>query len=813
MHTSKLLLSLTSLILFFGCKSGDAPPARRPLVTPLPAVRPAPALDVAKPAVPVAPAAPEAAGVTAFDPVKLGEMDNAIETAIGEKKLPGGVLWLERQGVRYQKAYGHRAVLPAAEAMTVDTIFDAASLTKVMACTPAVMLLVERGLVKLDDAVVKYLPAFGQHGKESITLRQLLTHTSGLRPDVGLKPDWSGTAAAIDLASAEKLSAKPDEKFIYSDTGPIVLGEIVRLVTGVPLGQFVAREVYGPLKMVDTGYNPPESKLNRIAPTEVENGVPVCGVVHDPRARRMEGVAGHAGLFTTAADTARYARMMLNGGELDGVRVFKPETVRLMTSVQTPAHITAHRGLGWDLNSAYASQRGTIFPPGGYGHTGWTGTSIWIDPSSQTFVILFSNRNHPTEKGSVVALRKVIGTLAAEAVGLIASSPPDTITSIKPQTANPPVLNGIDVLKLEKFKSVKGLRLGLITNHTGHDRERNPIIDILHGAAGVQLKALFSPEHGIRGELDQSKIDDSTDEKTGLPVYSLYQGTRRSPKPEHLRDLDALVFDIQDIGCRFYTYVGTMLNCMEAASAAGLKFIVLDRQNPINGLAMDGPLLAGKTSFVAWHPVPVRHGMTVGELARMFHSEKSLDLHLTIIPCAGWKRSWWFDDCQLPWTNPSPNMRNLTEATLYPGVGLLETTALSVGRGTATPFEIVGAPYIDEQKFAAELKQAKLPGVEFKPVRFTPDASVFKDKECGGVTIHLTDREKLQACDVGITIALTLQRLYPNDWNLDKFDRLLGHPPTIEAIRTGKSLEEIRALWAPELQAFVERRKPFLIYE
>ena len=807
-----ILLTFLCAVTVIGCRSDRPPKQERHRVTPLaPASKPAsvqnPGLEPSRPAV-LVPKEP----VATWNEAKLTEIDDAITKAIADGKLPGGVVWIERAGRHYSKAYGNRAVVPDKETMSENTIFDAASLTKVFACTPAVMLLVERGQLNLNDTVAKYIPEFAQNGKGAITLRQLMTHTSGLRPDVGLKPDWSGSEAAIMLACAEKLSAKPDEKFIYSDTGPILLGEIVRRVTGERLDQFVKREVYQPLKMTDTGYNPPAPILPRIAPTEVENGEPVRGVVHDPRARRMEGVAGHAGLFTTAADLARFARMMLNEGELDGVRVFKPETVRLMTSVQTPSGLPA-RGLGWDIDSPYAGQRGAVFPVGGYGHTGWTGTSIWIDPASHTLVIFLSNRNHPTEKGSVIALRKVIGTLAAEAVGLSAAPITAAASETKPASPRQTVLNGIDVLEAEQFKTVKGLRLGLITNHTGHDRERNPTIDILHKAPGVQLKALFSPEHGIRGQLDQSKINDGMDEKTGLPIYSLYSGAIRKPKPEQLRDLDALVFDIQDIGCRFYTYVGTMLNTMEAASEAGIKFIVLDRANPINGVDMDGPLLDGKTSFVAWHPVPLRHGLTVGELAQMFHAEKQFDLNLTIVPCAGWKRSLWLDDTDLPWTNPSPNMRSLTEATLYPGVGLLETTALSVGRGTATPFELVGAPYIDEKKLAAELTKAALPGVQFKPVRFTPDASVFKDKECGGVNIILTDREKLRACNIGITIALVLQRLYPNDWNLDKFDRLLVHPRTIEAIREGKSLTEIRSTWEADLKAFAERRKPFLIYE
>ncbi|HOB97253.1 MAG TPA: DUF1343 domain-containing protein [Verrucomicrobiota bacterium] len=766
------------------------------------------------------PKAPAAKLAAAFDASKLAEMDAAIEAAIADKRCPGGVLWLERNGVAYRKAYGRRAVFPSDEAMTEDTIFDAASLTKVMACTPAVMRLVEKGRLQLDAPVSNYLPEFKGDGKEAITVRQLLTHTSGLRPDVGLKPDWTGTEAAIELACAEKLRARPGEQFIYSDTGPILLGEVVRRVTGQPLDQFLAREVYGPLRMKYTGFNPPEAKLPRVAPTEIENGQPVRGVVHDPRARRMGGVAGHAGLFTTAADAARYSRMMLNEGKLDGVRVFQPETVRLMTSVQTPPHVTARRGLGWDLDSAYAGPRGAWFPAGSYGHTGWTGTSLWIDPFSRTFVIFLSNRNHPDESGSVTALRRKLGTLAAEAVrgynfvyvpGALPALTNAPSARASNADANRAVLNGVDVLVRQEFKPLQGLRVGLISNHTGHDRQRNATIDLLRNAPGVSLKVLFSPEHGIRGQLDE-KVGDSVDAQTGLPVYSLY-GEVRQPKPEQLRDLDALVFDIQDIGCRFYTYISTMGLCMEAAAKAGLKFFVLDRVNPIGGIAVDGPVHTGSSTFTAFHPIPVRHGMTVGELARMFNAERGFKCDLTVVPVEGWSRAQWLDQTGLPWTNPSPNMRSLTEAALYPGIGLLETTALSVGRGTGTPFEIIGAPYIDDLKLAEELTRAALPGVRFVPVRFTPNASVFKDKACAGVQIFLTDRDRCEVIDVGITIAQTLHRLYPRDFAIAKFNNLLQHPSTIEAIRAGKSLRDIRRLWLADLAAFKQRRSGFLMYE
>lgn len=762
-------------------------------------------------------------------------MDSAINQAIAESKCPGGVLWVEQNGRRYLRAYGNRAIVPAQETMTEDTIFDAASLTKVVACAPALMLLVERGQLTLEDRIVKHIPEFTGGGKETVTIRQLITHVSGLRPDISLKPDWAGYDEAIRLACEEKLATKPGEKIVYSDTGPILLGEIVRRVSGKSLDLFLQAELYAPLGMNDTSFNPAKEKLSRIAPSEVENGIPVRGVVHDPRARRMGGVAGHAGLFTTANDLARYARMLLNGGELDGVRVFKPETIAAMTSVQTPSNVNGRRGIGWDIDTSYSGPRGEIFPLGSFGHTGWTGTSIWIDPFSKTFVIFLSNRNHPTERGNVIALRKQLGTLAAQWVtdfdfknvpGALmplgktgatnATTPPPAALDVargKARTASRPALpalNGIDVLVKNNFAPLKGKRIGLVTNHTGHDRARRATIDLLKNAPGVRLVSLFGPEHGIRGEVDE-KFDDCKDAKTGLPVYSLY-GERRKPTKEQLLGLDALVFDIQDIGCRFYTYTSTMGLCMEAAAEAGIEFIVLDRANPIDGVTIDGPVLTEKTSFVGFHAKPLRYAMTMGELAQMYNVERKTNAKLTVIHLENWRRDEYLDETGLPWTNPSPNMRNLKQAILYPGVGLLEQS-LSVGRGTDTPFEIVGAPYIDDVKFAAELNRAALPGVAFIPIQFTPTYSVHKGKLCNGVFIMLNDRTSCNVVDVGLLIMKTAFRLYPNDFPVDKPKNLLLHTSTLAAIKADKSIEDIRATWKMDLVDFQQRRERYLIYK
>jgi uncharacterized protein YbbC (DUF1343 family) len=373
------------------------------------------------------------------------------------------------------------------------------------------------------------------------------------------------------------------------------------------------------------------------------------------------------------------------------------------------------------------------------------------------------------------------------------------------------VLTGIDVLERDGFKPLQGQRVGLITNHTGLTADGRSTIDALHRAPGVKLVALFGPEHGIRGEVDQ-KVGDSTDPRTGLPIYSLYGETTR-PKPEQLRGLDALVFDIQDVGCRFYTYISTLGGALEEAGKANIHFVVLDRPNPIGGVHIEGPVAdADRLSFVAWHPIPVRHGMTVGELARLYNVERQVGAGLVVVPCEGWRRTEWWDETGLTWTNPSPNMRSLAEATLYPGIGLLEYTNLSVGRGTDTPFEVLGAPWIDGRKLAAELNARKLRGVRFIPIRFTPSASKFAKEACGGVNILVTDRAQFRPVHAGIHVACALRKLYPDDWKLDRYDGLLVNRKAFALLRAGESAAAIEGSWKTELDDFAASRRKYLIY-
>ena len=374
-------------------------------------------------------------------------------------------------------------------------------------------------------------------------------------------------------------------------------------------------------------------------------------------------------------------------------------------------------------------------------------------------------------------------------------------------------LTGIDVLARGSFTALQGCRVGLVTNHTGLTREGQTTIDALFSAPGVTLAALFGPEHGIRGDFDQPAVADSLDAQTDLTVYSLY-GARTQPSAEQLDGVDTLVFDIQDIGCRFYTYLSTLGNVLEAATTHGKRVVVLDRPNPITGAHAEGPLAdADKLAFVAYHPIPVRHGLTFGEMARLLHAEKRLACPLEVIPCEGWKRGDWFDKADLLWTNPSPNMRRLTAAALYPGVGLLEMTNVSVGRGTDTPFEVFGAPYLDARAFAAALNAGALPGVSFIPVQFTPNASVFAGEICGGVQILLLDRDALDAVRVGLMLALTLRRLYRKAWQPEKLMTLLVNQKTCDAVLAEHSYADIAAGWAEDLANFEKRAQPWRLYE
>ncbi len=370
---------------------------------------------------------------------------------------------------------------------------------------------------------------------------------------------------------------------------------------------------------------------------------------------------------------------------------------------------------------------------------------------------------------------------------------------------------GIDVLVEQKFRPLRNKRVGLVTNHTGRTRGGASTIDVLFRAPDVKLVKLFSPEHGIRGEVDAA-VPDGVDATTGLPIVSLY-GKSRKPQPKDLEGIDVLVYDIQDIGARFYTYISTLGLVLEAAKESNKAVLVLDRPNPIGGREVSGPIRDDEfASFIAYHPLPVRHGMTVGELARLYNAERKIGAELEVIACTGWARDDLHDRTGLVWINPSPNMRSLTEALVYPGVGLLEATNLATGRGTDTPFERVGAPWIDPQPFAAALNAAGVPGTHFVPIYFSPTQRQYAGIRCGGVFIIVSDWSRFDPIRLGIAMAVQLRALYPHEWKPDGLLRLLADRATYEDILAGKSVDAIMARWEPELDEFRRVRQRYLLY-
>jgi uncharacterized protein YbbC (DUF1343 family)/CubicO group peptidase (beta-lactamase class C family) len=761
--------------------------------------------------------------------IHLASVDAIIQQAIHDETIPGAVLVVGHNGqIVYRKAYGNRALEPRREPMTLDTIFDLASLTKVVATTPAVMQLIEQGKVRLNDPVAKYLPEFAQNGKEDVTVRQLLTHYSGLEPDIDLKTPWEGKDTAYRMAFTDPPQDPPGSRFSYSDVNFIVLGALVEKVSGDTLAEYCARHIFAPLKMTHTRFLPPATLRSKIAPTQYdENDHMLRGVVHDPTARRMGGVAGHAGLFSTADDLAKFAQALLNGGG----GVLSPLSVEKMTTPEQPPSAPVLRGFGWDIDSPFSSNRGDLLPVGSYGHTGFTGTSMWIDPTTQTYLILLTNAVHPRGKTNAIALRSKVATAVAAVLPLTASEKEalrwQSITGYneaqsaarRMSTRNGSVKTGIDVLEEHGFDVLqipgRKKKIGLITNQTGLDADGRRTIDVLYQAPGVSLDAIFSPEHGVTGNLDTTNVNNSKDAATGVPVYSVYgaKDAARRPPLEILKELDAVVFDIQDAGIRFYTYETTLGYFLEAVASAGVELIVLDRPDPITGSFVQGPVAdAGHESFTNYWTVPPRHGMTMGELAKMFNTERNINAKLTVIAMEGWQRGDWFDSTGLTWVNPSPNLRSVTEAGLYPGVGLIEGTNVSVGRGTDTPFELVGAPWVKGRELAAYLNARGIPGVRFVPVTFTPTASNYASQKCEGVNLVLTERNAVDGPELGIELAAALKKLYPADYKLDRLPELLVNQSAYDSLIAGKDPRRIAQDWQEELDKFQVLRKRYLIY-
>lgn len=840
-----------------------------------------------------------AAKVDTAEPPNFTTVSTLIDNAIAFQKLPGAVVLIgQGNKVAFEHAYGNRSLEPTVEPMTEDTIFDMASLSKCLSTAVAVMQLYEEHKLNFDDPVAKYLPAFAANGKQDVTIRELLTHYSGLPPDVNLKDPWGlaapDKAEGIRRALDSPLVTTPGTHFEYSDINFITLGALVEKLSGEDLDVYAQQHIFTPLKMSHTRYLPfakacgphqvfgaaIELDLNshemianacdpgrwntliiqHIAPTTFDDEGTAStnpdfdrmlrGTVNDPTTRRMGGVAGHAGVFSTAADTALFAQALLDKlVHNTGPFPLKQSTLKLMTEPEQPATAestatiftpdgettkgVATRGFGWDINSPFSRPRGGVFAIGSFGHTGFTGTSLWMDPASDTYVILLANAIHPRGDPPISVLRGEVATAAAEALHLNQSAQPSGAQT----------LTGIDVLESTQYAALaeaahrhnNHLRLGLLTNQSGLDSKGRRTVDLLATDApklipGLTLTTLFSPEHGIFGKLDTTKIASETDPDTHLPVISLYgpKDSDKRPKREDLSKLDAVVIDLQDAGVRFYTYETVVGYFLEAAAQAHVEVILLDRPNPIGGEQVQGPVSdAGLESYTDYMPLPVRHGLTLGELARYINGERRfpttspnvqvpINAHLTVVPMQNWTRSEYFDQTHLPWTNPSPNLRSLTAATLYPGIGMIETTNISVGRGTPTPFEHIGAPYIDAPALAAYLNARHIPGVTFNPTSFpvaeTSNHYPFHGQTIPGVHLTLTDRNVLDAPELGIELLAALHRFYPKEFDLAKAERLAASVNTMLDLSNHEDPRAIAASWDSDIAAFKKRRAPYLLY-
>jgi uncharacterized protein YbbC (DUF1343 family)/CubicO group peptidase (beta-lactamase class C family) len=767
----------------------------------------------------------------AQNPPELTTVDAIINRSVEARQIPGAVLIVGHNGQQViRKAYGSRALVPLREAMTVDTVFDIASLTKCVVTGTALAQLIERGEVRLNDPVSKYLPEFGRNGKQDITVRQLATHYSGLRED--FNSSQTGKRAAYRMADDEEPISVPGSDFRYSDINYIVLGELIEKVSGLSLDQYAEKNIFTPLGMLQTRYLPPPTWKSKTAPTEFTRGHKVLrGVAHDPFAQDMGGVAGHAGVFSTADDLAKFAQAIL-----DGRFVVSAPMLEKMTQPQQPPTATVLRGIGWDLDSPFSSNRGALLPIGSFGHTGFTGTSLWIDPTTKTYIVLLTNAVHPRARPNspAVPLRDKVASAVAAALKLSPSEEEVRRTisvtgynealsgSRRLTSRNGEVQTGIDVLVAENFRALKQLsrtgtpvRLGVVTNQTGLDSQGRRTIDLLAHADGLSLQAIFSPEHGVTGTLDTTSIGDNVDAVTGTKVYSVYGATdaQKRPSLEVLRTLDAVVFDLQDVGARWYTYETTLGYFLEACAKAGIPLVVLDRPNPITGSFIQGPVSdEGKSSFVNYMPVPIRHGMTMGELAGMFNGEHNLAAKLTVVKMQGWQRGDWFDSTALPWTPPSPNLRRPTQAILYPGVAMVEGTNISVGRGTDSPFELLGAPWINSRQLATYLNARRLSGIRFVPMDFTPTANPFANQLCHGVNFIITDRNQFDSPELGVELASTLLKLYPEQYRIDRIGELIVNQATLDGLRSGDDPRRIAGEWRDRRERWERIRGKYLLY-
>ncbi|MBZ0112400.1 MAG: DUF1343 domain-containing protein [Thermoanaerobaculia bacterium] len=758
-------------------------------------------------------------GLPKADPPALGLSPDAFDATdrlladyLARGAFPGGVLAVGYRGsLVHVHPFGRLSNGTDSPTVTEDTRYDLASLTKVIVTTSLAMMMVDEGRLDLDAPVASYLPLFRGPNKEKVTVRHLLTHSSGIDWWAPLHLELEGQKAYVERIQAMDLVYEPGSEMKYSDLGIILLGEILQRVSGQSLNELAEKRLLGPLAMEHTGYLPDRELWPSIAPTEDDpwRHRILQGEVHDENAYALGGVAPHAGLFGTAPDLARFAQMLLNRGVLEHNRLIAPSTVDEFTrDAKLPEG--SLRALGWDTKSPQGSSAGSLFSANSYGHTGFTGTSLWIDPSRQLFVILLTNRVHPTRDNKLI--REVRPAVADAVVRGIEG----TESVGKTPT---PVLVGLDRIAAGEHFGLDGKRIGLVVQAASVTLEGRHAIDVFADQK-LDVVRLLSPEHGLSGQAAAGeKVGDGIHAASGLPVVSLY-GDHRKPTAQDLADLDVLVFDLQGAGVRFYTYASTLIGCVEAAAAAGVEILVLDRPNPLGGERIEGPVSASRdevpVSFVNMAPGPLVHGLTLGELAGYVNDHLDRPGRLTVAPLEGWKRNMVWADTGRPFTPPSPNLRSPEAVLAYPGVALLEATNVSEGRGTETPFLVFGAPWLAPES----LVDLNTPGFALSPIQFTPIPSSaarepkFAGVECRGARVTVADAALASPYRLGVTL---LHRLLRDEHfafrrNGAALTWLLGSPRLLDELLEGASVDEVLAAEAEGVATWREERRPWLLY-
>ncbi|WP_296225677.1 exo-beta-N-acetylmuramidase NamZ domain-containing protein [Ralstonia sp. UBA689] len=752
--------------------------------------------------------------------VPMQELEAVVSAQISDANVAGAVVLIgDASGVRERIALGQRTIGLAPEAMTDDTIFDLASLTKAVATATAVLQLTEHGRVELDAPASRYWPAFGEGGKAGITVRQLLTHTSGLPPGLVSRAAFRSRASVLHAIAVMPPMAEPGTRVIYSDINYVALGEIVRRVSGVALDKWCAQNIFRPLGMRDTAFRPGGKLIGRIAPTIYRNGRLLRGEVQDPTAAALGGVSGNAGLFSTADDLARFARMLLNGGRLGNTRILQPASVVALSTPDSSSELDSTRTLGWDVQPPLIPNRYRAPRAGLLQHLGYTGTGLWVDLATRRFVIVLTSRLYPDERGNAMPLREaVLGLVSSTAPVLsgeqIAARAPTMAEAVaraaqRLPAASGPVRTGIDVLEAAGFAPIVGKRVGLVTNHSGFDALGRRTIDVLAQAPGVRLTAIFAPEHGLGTDLDTA-FGESVDTRTKVVVHSLYGEGKRIP-PGALSDVDVLVFDLQDAGVRFFTYLATLGYTLEAAAAAHIPVLVLDRPNPLGADLVGGPVSdTADGSLTNYAPLPLVHGMTVGELARFFNDRLGIGADLHVLAMERYARSMRYLNTGLGWVPPSPNLRDFTALERYPDVGLIEGAAVSVGRGTPVPFSVIGAPWIDGGALAQELNALDA-GATYAPIHFVPAEGPYQGRSCAGVAIQHLSAPILPG-RIGLALARVLSQRYPEHFKLEAIRVSVGSQTVWNMLRNGVPLETIERVAQAQSEAFARQRAAYLLY-